>query len=281
MRRGGARADANANADATAGNGSRGRGGRAIPRWRALTLIEILVVIVVLLGISALVVPNVRSTFDERSFESAAEQVVTHLLAARAHAQATRQPVEVVTRSSNDGLIVRRFVPGDEAEPIREGWATRSLPRGYRVGDETALDDDQPFARPAPAGADAREASDDDAAFVVFLPDGSTLRERPLWLGDGTGRRSRITVDTWTGLPTAERRDAGDESAEDVEDERDEDDRDEVDRDEEDDRPKVDPAAADEPDAWRDDLDDAIDEGSSPGTADRADEPPATRGEAP
>lgn len=271
MRRGGAHADADA--DATAGNESRGGGARAITRRRALTLIEILIAIVVLLGIAALAVPNVRRTFDERSFESATERVVTHLLAARAHAQATREPVEVVTRSSNDGLIVRRFVPGDEAEPIREGWATRSLPRGYRVGDETALDDDQPFARPAPAGADANEASDEDAAFVVFLPDGSTLLERPLWLGDGTGRRSRITVDAWTGLPIAERRDAGDESAEDGEDEEDER--------EEDDRPDVDPAAEDASDPWRTDLDDAIDEGSPPATTDPADETPATRGATP
>jgi len=63
---------------------------------RGLTIIEVLIVIAILIAMASLVMPNVVGRFERRSFESTMQQIGAALLMARAHAQMTGRPVEVV-----------------------------------------------------------------------------------------------------------------------------------------------------------------------------------------
>ncbi len=82
---------------------------------RALTLLELLLAIGLLLALAALVFPSVIKGLNEREFESTTELVRHHLLLARAHAQATGEPVEVTYRNNPPRVEARRFEPGIRA----------------------------------------------------------------------------------------------------------------------------------------------------------------------
>ena len=61
-----------------------------------ITLIELLLAIGLALVLSGIVLPAVFTGLRERAFESTVEVVRNQLLLARAHAQLTRRPVEVM-----------------------------------------------------------------------------------------------------------------------------------------------------------------------------------------
>ena len=187
---------------------------------RGLTLIELLLAIGLVLIVGALVLPTVFTGLRERSFESAAEVVRNQLLLARAHAQVTRRPVEVVYANvppRRPGVRARYFLvdaPGPaiyrptggaasgeaEADPfpiddqwqttpeqvIVEGWADRDLPDDLRLTDRA--ESDRVVLR-----------------LAVYMPDGSAPLMQPVWLRDEHGRRGKIEVNPWTGLPSFER----------------------------------------------------------------------------
>lgn len=95
---------------------------------------------------------------------------------------------------------------------IPEAWAYRLLADGLRIG-----------YRPPPADAefgdpfesvDTSDANFDDEVdwlnaeaqprtirLAVFLPDGSALLGDAVWIFDDDGRRGRLEVNPWTGLP--------------------------------------------------------------------------------
>ena len=43
---------------------------------------------------------------------------------------------------------------------------------------------------------------------ALFMPDGSAVLAEPVWIRDEHGRRGRLAVNHWTGLPSFERREA-------------------------------------------------------------------------
>ncbi len=187
---------------------------------RGLTLIELLLAIGLVLIVGALVLPTVFTGLRERSFESAAEVVRNQLLLARAHAQVTRRPVEVVYANlppRRPGVRARYFLvdaPGPatyrptggaasgeaEADPfpiddqwqttpdqvIVEGWADRDLPDDLRLTDRA--ESDRVVLR-----------------LAVYMPDGSAPLMQPVWIRDDHGRLGKIEVNPWTGLPSFER----------------------------------------------------------------------------
>ena len=187
---------------------------------RGLTLIELLLAIGLVLIVGALVLPTVFTGLRERSFESAGEVVRNQLLLARAHAQLTRRPVEVVYANApprRPGVRARYFLvdaPGPAmkrpaggvasgdagADPfpiddewqtnpdqeIVEGWADRDLPDGLRLTDRAETD--RVVLR-----------------LAVYMPDGSALLVQSAWIRDDHGRRGKIEVNPWTGLPSFER----------------------------------------------------------------------------
>ncbi len=180
---------------------------------RALTLIELLLAIGLLLVLGGIVLPAVLTGLRERAFESTAEIIRNQLLLARAHSQATRRPVEVlyVDRPPRSARVGARYFPVQNAETraddqqqpvdlvIVEGWADRGLPDGLRLTD--------------PQGDQSEDDEPRVLRLAVYMPDGSALLARPVWILDDHGRRGRLQVNPWTGLPSFERIFGGDESA--------------------------------------------------------------------
>ncbi|MHC5114561.1 MAG: hypothetical protein ACYTGP_09060 [Planctomycetota bacterium] len=203
---------------------------------RGLTLLEVLIAIGLALAMLAIAIPPLTGALDRRAFESAADSTLQQLLLARAHAQATGRPVEVVYHADRRLIEARRFEPGagddlsvapaDDASDddrtagdpderaIPEGWATYRLPTLLRLADqppESSLDDDDAafdatFDAPPDAAAPSPAANSDDALgstrLTVFMPDGSALLGRDMYLADDAGRVATIAVNPWTGLPT-------------------------------------------------------------------------------
>jgi len=195
---------------------------------RGLTLIELMLAIGLVLIVGALVLPSVFTGLRDRSFETAGDVVRNQLLLARAHAQLTRRPVEVVYANvppRRPGIRARYFLvdaPGPsierstgrtpssaaEADPfpmddqwqtnpdqvIVEGWADRDLADG--LGLTNRADD---------AESDWTETDPVMLRLAVYMPDGSALLVQSVWIRDDYGRRGRIEVNPWTGLPSFER----------------------------------------------------------------------------
>ncbi len=197
---------------------------------RGLTLIELLLAIGLVLIVGALVLPTVFTGLRERSFEAGGEVVRNQLLLARAHAQLTRRPVEVVyvnVPPRRPGVRARYFLvdaPGPamrrptgraasgqaQTDPfptddewqtnpdqvIVEGWADRDLLDGLRLTDRAETDEVE---------TDRGETDPVVLRLAVYMPDGSAPLMQPVWLRDEHGRRGRIEVNPWTGLPSFER----------------------------------------------------------------------------
>ena len=179
---------------------------------RGLTLIELMLAIGLVLILGGLVLPTIFTGLRERSFESGAEVIRNQLLLARAHAQVTRRPVEVIYESNpprRPGLRARYFLidaPGpsarnesdpfpidDESETnpeqvIVESWADRDLPDGLRLTQ-------RPDTVELPAML----------RLAVYMPDGSAPIVQTLWIRDDHGRSGKFEVNSWTGLPSFER----------------------------------------------------------------------------
>ncbi|MCP3904422.1 MAG: hypothetical protein GY715_12410 [Planctomycetes bacterium] len=198
---------------------------------RALTLLEVLIVIGLLGALFALALPNIVSSLDERAFEAAAEMTTSHLLLARAEAQGSARAIEVRYEPDEPRLEARPFeidealVPAadergsDDAETrevigasddgpsiLPEAWAYRPLPDGVHLSlnpPETP-DEIDPLAD---AFDDEPENDEPAGAFLlaVYLPDGSVLLGDEVWIRGAGGRAGRLTVNAWTGLPSFER----------------------------------------------------------------------------
>jgi type II secretory pathway pseudopilin PulG len=201
-----------------------------------VTLLELLLAIALLLALGGLVLPALFERLTERAFESSAEIVRSQLLLARAHAQATGEPVEVLFETSPPRVAARRFVPGlvaaqrrsdapDAAEAplealsldeeqapeslrIPEPWAERVLADGVWIADRGDDSEGEPAGLGVAAvGAAAGGAVETDEIprrirLALFMPDGSAVLAEPVWFRDDHGRRGRLTVNHWTGLPS-------------------------------------------------------------------------------
>lgn len=208
---------------------------------RALTLLETLLALVLLLALGAIVVPSIVRGLEERTFEQAADVTSEQLMLARAHALTTGEPVEVTFRAETSKVEARLFsaasplsefdaigivsaAPVSVARPrvnkpsrreapeasreIAESWATRPLAKGVRIVSQLPH---QPDSAAADQGASPNDTADDqtieemvkgqDVRLAVFLPDGSALASGPVWLGDEAGRWGKLTVNPWSGMP--------------------------------------------------------------------------------
>lgn len=198
---------------------------------RGLTLLELLLVIGVLLALGAIVMASVMSGLDGRAFSITADTIHNQLLLARSHAQQTRTPVVIRYRGNPPRLEASLLIVGSRTEGggglggpedgtlrepttgglepraaglIAEGWARLDLPDGVWIARETAEMGD-PAVDGEPLFGDLEPRR--DAApmeMAVFLPDGSALVGERFVVGDRAGRRVRLTVNPWTGLPAFE-----------------------------------------------------------------------------
>ena len=212
---------------------------------RGVTLLELLLAIVLLLALAGLVLPALFDRLTERAFESSAEIVRCQLLLARAHAQATGEPIEVLFESDPPRVAARRFdvglvdpepgrgAPGEENlsdEPfgvtslddeqapetrrIPEPWADRALADGVWIAKRWGLAEEGSGGLGAATGIwaardEALEIKADETPrtirLALFMPDGSAVLAEPVWIRGAHGRRGRLTVNHWTGLPSFER----------------------------------------------------------------------------
>ncbi|MHC4142412.1 MAG: prepilin-type N-terminal cleavage/methylation domain-containing protein [Planctomycetota bacterium] len=212
---------------------------------RGVTLLELLLAIALLLALAGLVLPALFDRLTERAFESSAEIVRSQLLLARAHAQATGEPIEVLFETDPSRVAARRFDVGlvdlgpegdargeenltdepfevtsldDEQAPetlrVPEPWAERVLADGVWIADRSGLAEEGSGGFGAEAGF--RAAGDDrieiegdetprTIRLALFMPDGSAVLAEPVWIRDEHGRRGLLTVNHWTGLPSFER----------------------------------------------------------------------------
>lgn len=217
-----------------------------MPR-RGMTLLELLIAIGLVVALGALVFPTMMGRQRQRSFDSTIQIIRDQLLLARAHAQATGVPVEVMYYSDAPHIEVRMFRPeraaarfgdadgsavmldsGEEPDEdllIPEGWAYRHLAEGVQITRTPPQELQDGYDDSFGSFYDELEADFDDASaspaldqpprtirLAVFLPDGSALLGEGVWVVDDDGRSRRIEVNPWTGLPifgaTTQNRDA-------------------------------------------------------------------------
>lgn len=192
---------------------------------RGFTLLELLIAIGLVLGIGALVWPAMMNSQRSRIFDSVVEIVRDQLLLARAFAQASGKPVEVIYLNDPPRIEARMFEPilramqedddlttieldDEQLEDsiIAEAWAYRNLANKVHISNKPQQDD---------GGDDLYEFGDfsDDDFFdpelepqpqlirlAIFLSDGSALLGNPFWIIDSDGRQGRIAVNPWTGI---------------------------------------------------------------------------------
>ena len=106
---------------------------------RGFTLLELLVVVSLLVAIAAIALPVVVTSLNADAYDTTVEVTKGQLLLARAHAQATGRPVEVLYRNDPPRVEARAFDPetgglddDDLGAIIAEGWAYRPLATGVR-----------------------------------------------------------------------------------------------------------------------------------------------------
>lgn len=141
---------------------------------RGLTLLELLIVIGLVVALGAIVLPAMTGVQRQRAFDSTVQIIRDQLLLARAHAQSTGSPVEVLYYSHSPRVEARLFDPelqaspspyvdadgwgdGPQSEPlmldeedeaelvIGEAWAYRHLAGGIRITRTPAQQDVNEF----------------------------------------------------------------------------------------------------------------------------------------
>lgn len=90
---------------------------------RAVTLLEVLIVIALLLAIGAIVTPLMQGQLREQSFRSTMENIEQRLLLARSEAQRRGQMIEVIYDGDPPRIIVRAFA----ADGDRDGGGGREF----------------------------------------------------------------------------------------------------------------------------------------------------------
>ena len=245
-----------------------------MPR-RGLTLLELLIAIGLVVALGALVFPTMMGRQRQRTFDSTIQIIRDQLLLARAHAQATGVPVEVMYSSDTPRVEARMFRPeraasrfGDDdgsaamldfpEEPdedvlIPEGWAYRHLAEGVHVTRTPPQELGDGYDDPFGSFDDDLGAYLDDASaslvpdqprriirLAVFLPDGSALLGEGVWVVDNDGRARRIEVNPWTGLPIFDATVVNRDAVEDADDSELDDEFEEFERDEQRDNEEVD-----------------------------------------
>lgn len=132
---------------------------------RAVTLIELLIVLALLVAIAALALPTTLETVARRQFESNVDSLLGQLRLARNHARSTASAVEVVVAPDGDGAIRVTATTVDVRDLVHDSL------------DALADDQDAALRADAPDDGDASksfgaiEASWADARYELSLSD--------------------------------------------------------------------------------------------------------------
>ena len=193
-------------------------------RVRALTLIEILIVLSLLIAAGALIVPLFTSTLAEREFDNTLDRVAGHLLAARLESMERRLPIEVIW--DGDQLQAHVFDP-DQLESIANNSIEGEMSPELELETPSAFSESGEVQPPVelldlPRGMNCLDSApvseemfgmiESEASGVkplriaVFLPDGSVIERGTRWIVDADGRTATLLIDPRTGLPILNRR---------------------------------------------------------------------------
>jgi len=196
---------------------------------RAFTILELLIVLAILLALALLSLPFSSRILDERSADSAKDQLHNLMILSRSTAQLEGAVIEVRSRAGGASVEAHHLrvtrddagAPVVELIPIREGWARVVLPNGWALRrsrgqspEDGVAPDSEPLVEDAAAlgmPGDEREGDAADPgsswALVRFLPDGGIGFAQGGWLTDGRERVWRCAVDPLAGtLSFAEER---------------------------------------------------------------------------
>lgn len=195
---------------------------------RALTLLELLMAVALLVALASLVMPMVFGRLAATEASEAPSQLVASIVQARAQAARTGEPVRVIAKTGEDGVVrivhepVRASVDSESAfvdlpttpdggmtarEPIDSpkadgAYVDLTLPKGCRIVSVASLED-QPVASGG-APADAIEPVDDEGAvepseraLAILLPDGGAIAGERLALRTPNGLAYELSLDRW------------------------------------------------------------------------------------
>jgi type II secretory pathway pseudopilin PulG len=134
---------------------------------RAVTLLELLIAIALVLAMLALVGANLMAQLDERRFDSTGDVLLQHLLLARAHAQSTGGTVEVL------------YIPGAQAGLGGDGDGPRIESRSAQQKPIDRWPEEGSAGMPALDGSDAASGSvaDSEAGADGASPDQTKIYE--------------------------------------------------------------------------------------------------------
>lgn len=156
-----------------------------------LTLLEVLIVLVLLAALGAIVAPVVLDRLDERAFEAAADTTNEQLMMARAHAQATGEPVEVTYSPVTGNVQARVYAPWDTENDLGAIEPGTSPLAAVAFGQRSSIDD-----RSSSRSSHSAEASDAHTASTSDHDDsalnGNSIAEA--WATRTLGRGMRINT---------------------------------------------------------------------------------------
>lgn len=201
-------------------------------RFAGFTILELLVVIGIVIAIGAIAVPFTIREVDRRREAESIDRLALAIRLARAEAQATGVPFEIVVDERGRTLEARRV---DPREPVPErlpgvdgievvddlespfefddrrvlaAWATVELAEGLSCRSATELDGWEEWLEPFPPSDDSlgfdEFAEDEPPAWdlptrlLLCLPDGTVIRTREFGLRSTRGWRV-CGVDTYSG----------------------------------------------------------------------------------
>lgn len=179
------------------------------------SLIEILVATGLVLAMLGVGIPLALRAFERGELAATEENLASELLKARAEAQSSGRPVEVLIERDPGRIIQRYFAPGAglglDRGPDAKGATT---PKRRAAADapwrrESSIDPAVTVER-AKASADddedaSRTSSGGPTRVAVFMPDGSILFAASLILMHESGMRSQVSLDPYTGHPAIAR----------------------------------------------------------------------------
>lgn len=179
--------------------------------WSLLEIVVATGLVLALLGVG---IPVALRAFERGELASTEENLASELLKARAEAQSSGRPVEVLIDRDPGRIIQRYFAPGGglgrDRGLERDGGAkpTRRETAGVPWRRESSIDPAVIVERKK----DASEREDESQAgaggptrVAVFMPDGSILFAASLILMHESGMRSQVSLDPYTGHPAIAR----------------------------------------------------------------------------
>ncbi len=179
--------------------------GRAPRAARAFTLIELMVVVVLIGIMTAMIVPEMRGTFDDALLRSTARQLVDTFTVAYSRAVTLSQihrvnidsstgRFRIESRAVEEGRL-RGFLPVRDL-PGGEGQLDRRISVTVREPSEMPAEELEPSA--GPKSGEATEDSKTERSMIVFNPDG-TADAAEVVLRDREGFQLALRINPATG----------------------------------------------------------------------------------